>query len=664
MVVLTKRIAESFDWDEESVSLEDEWTTRIRAFMAIVKDEPSIGNADARSGNWVDVTMKKVHRLLSMTDGDEMKHVLDYTHVDLHYVEDHRKNLVNKFNLLKQELSLHKSKLCNLNNIVSINCSLQNEVIRVNLENESLKDEISDLKRVIKKWTCSKVTLDQLLSEQIPGNIVKALGGRGKRKEKISSKEVIFTKADESSSMSILEITSDSESECKNQKPLPPLLKLIRAAPAGTSDSLISLSDLTLNMANLTLNTSVPKKTRPTSVKVSPTYVIKRKTENKLPVNPKSCSDKKADSSTEQLLLTLMEEQKTWFGLCKHPVLRNHLSDDCYSKPKCSTCGSTDHLTKEHLEHAAVKKMLIKLKAQSPLNPTPKKPPMIPKPLKECKYYGFNDHHYENYEYYPGCEVCGSVAHEPADCPKKHPNSRKLRIANKRSTKPTKNGCSRRMTGVKQYLHKYLKESGPKVVFRDDSSGDTEGYGSVNCNGITFTRVAYVNGLKHNLISISQLCDANFEMENLNKVKVKELRSDNGTEFRNHKLEEFYDEKGISQNFSSLCTPEQNGVAEKRNRTLIEVAKTMLNSAQLLKQFWGEAVNTACYTQNRDQLGKFNEKVDDGFFLGYSLVAKAFRVFNIRRQEMEETIHVTFSEDDEAISQSSTEGDAINFNEN
>ncbi|GJW72046.1 retrovirus-related pol polyprotein from transposon TNT 1-94 [Tanacetum coccineum] len=269
-------------------------------------------------------------------------------------------------------------------------------------------------------------------------------------------------------------------------------------------------------------------------------------------------------------------------------------------------------------------------------------------------------------------------------------------------------GCSRRMTVVKQYLHKYSKEPGPKVVFGDDSLGDTKGYGSVKCNGITFTRVAYVNGLKHNLISISQLCDANFKvlfiktrgtilnqndevvlialrrrdvyiidikMKNLNEVRVKELRSDNGTEFKNHKLEEFYDEKA---------------------------AKTMLNSAKLHKQFWGEAVNTACYTQNRyiivkrhrktaydvfrgrspyislfhvfgclihiynrkDHLGKFDEKVDDGFFLGYSPVAKAFRVFNIKRQEMEETVHVTFSEDDEAISQSSTEGDAINFNEN
>ncbi|GJS65871.1 retrovirus-related pol polyprotein from transposon TNT 1-94 [Tanacetum coccineum] len=191
-------------------------------------------------------------------------------------------------------------------------------------------------------------------------------------------------------------------------------------------------------------------------------------------------------------------------------------------------------------------------------------------------------------------------------------------------------------------------------------------------------------------------------MENLNEIRVKELRSDNETEFRNRKLKEFYDEKGISKNLSSPCTSEQNGIAERRNRTLIEEAKTMLNSTNIHKQFWGDDVNNACYTQNRsiivkkhrkttydvfrgrspdisyfyvfgchvhihshrDHLGKFDEKADDGLFLGYSPMAKAFRVFNIIRQEMEETYHVTFSEDDEAISKSSTEGDEVNFNEN
>ncbi|GKC85253.1 retrovirus-related pol polyprotein from transposon TNT 1-94, partial [Tanacetum coccineum] len=69
---------------------------------------------------------------------------------------------------------------------------------------------------------------------------------------------------------------------------------------------------------------------------------------------------------------------------------------------------------------------------------------------------------------------------------------------------------SSHMTGVKSYLHKYMEQPGPKLVFGDDSTCTTEGYGSIKCNGIVFTKVAFVNGLKYNLISISQLCDAKY----------------------------------------------------------------------------------------------------------------------------------------------------------
>ncbi|GJV55931.1 retrovirus-related pol polyprotein from transposon TNT 1-94 [Tanacetum coccineum] len=101
------------------------------------------------------------------------------------------------------------------------------------------------------------------------------------------------------------------------------------------------------------------------------------------------------------------------------------------------------------------------------------------------------------------------------------------------------------------------------------------------------------------------------EMENLNEVRVKELRSDNRTEFRNHKLEEFCDEKGISHNFSSPCTPEQNGVAERRNRTLIEAARTMSPDISYFYVF-GCPVHIH---NHMDHLGKFDEKADNGLFL-------------------------------------------------
>nr|GEU79015.1 retrovirus-related Pol polyprotein from transposon TNT 1-94 [Tanacetum cinerariifolium] len=378
-------VVESFDWDEESVSSKDEWVTRVKAFMAIVEDEPSVRKADARS---------------------------DYTHVDLHYVDDQRKILLSKFNFLSQELSSYKSELADLKNTNVINCSLQNDIAKLNLENESQRDEISDLKKVIEKWTSSKVTLDQLLTEQVHGNVVHALGGRGKSKEQISLKEVLFTKADESPTETAPEITFDSKSECDIQESLPYLPKLIEAEPNSTS----------------------------------------------------------VDA------------------------------------------------------------------------------PMIPKPFKDYKYYGLNNHHSDECEYYLGCDICGSVAHEIVDCTKKpSSNNRKLRIANKRSTEP---------------IEKSSNELGPKVVFEDNSSGDTERGRSLDISYF------YVFG-----------CPVHIH---------------------NH----------------------------------------------------------------RDHLGKFNAKADDGFFLGYSLVAKAFMAFIIRRKEIEETYHVRFSEDDEAISKSSTKGDEINFNEN
>ncbi|GKD37690.1 retrovirus-related pol polyprotein from transposon TNT 1-94 [Tanacetum coccineum] len=70
--------------------------------------------------------------------------------------------------------------------------------------------------------------------------------------------------------------------------------------------------------------------------------------------------------------------------------------------------------------------------------------------------------------------------------------------------------CSMHMTGVKNYLHKYVEQPGPKVVFGDDLTCITEGYSSIKCNGIVFTKVTFVNGLKYNLVSIRQLCDAKY----------------------------------------------------------------------------------------------------------------------------------------------------------
>ncbi|GJU74773.1 putative ribonuclease H-like domain-containing protein [Tanacetum coccineum] len=149
------------------------------------------------------------------------------------------------------------------------------------------------------------------------------------------------------------------------------------------------------------------------------------------------------------------------------------------------------------------------------------------------------------------------------------------------------------------------------------------------------------------------------EIENLMDKKVKIIRSDNGTEFKN-----------------------KNGMAERRNQTLIEAARTMLANYKLPTTFWIEAVSTACYVHNMvlvvkphnktpyelfrgfkpalsfirpfgchvtilntlDSLGKFDGKSDEGFFVGYSLSSKAFKVYNTRTMRVEENLHIGFLE--------------------
>nr|GFB37399.1 putative ribonuclease H-like domain-containing protein [Tanacetum cinerariifolium] len=83
--------------------------------------------------------------------------------------------------------------------------------------------------------------------------------------------------------------------------------------------------------------------------------------------------------------------------------------------------------------------------------------------------------------------------------------------------------------------------------------------------------------------------------ENLLNLKIKIIRCDNGTEFKNSDLNKFCGLKGIKREFSVNRTPQQNGIVERKNRTLIEAARTLLADSLLLIPFWAEAVNTACY---------------------------------------------------------------------
>ncbi|GJU97275.1 putative reverse transcriptase domain, ribonuclease H-like domain, aspartic peptidase domain protein [Tanacetum coccineum] len=116
-------------------------------------------------------------------------------------------------------------------------------------------------------------------------------------------------------------------------------------------------------------------------------------------------------------------------------------------------------------------------------------------------------------------------------------------------------------------------------------------------------------------------------IENLIDLKVKVIRYDNGTEFKNRVMNQFCEMKGIKREFSVARTPQQNGVAERKNRTLIEAARTMLADSKLPTTFWAKAVNTACYVQNRVLVIKPHNKTPYELFLGRKHALSFMRPF-------------------------------------
>nr|GEU66773.1 retrovirus-related Pol polyprotein from transposon TNT 1-94 [Tanacetum cinerariifolium] len=208
-------------------------------------------------------------------------------------------------------------------------------------------------------------------------------------------------------------------------------------------------------------------------------------------------------------------------------------------------------------------------------------------------------------------------------------------------------------------------------------------------------RVESVNGNKYILVIVDDY--SRFTWVRL-KVSVRRIRTDNGTKFVNQKLREYYKEDGISHETSVARSLQQNGVVERRNRTLIEAARAMLIYAQALLFLWAEAVATACFTQNHfiirlrhgktpyellhsklpdlsffyvfhalcyptndsENLGKLQPKADIRIFIGYAPTKKAFRIYNRRTRRIVKTIHVDFDELTAMASEQLSSGPALN----
>ncbi|GJS71865.1 putative ribonuclease H-like domain-containing protein [Tanacetum coccineum] len=267
-------------------------------------------------------------------------------------------------------------------------------------------------------------------------------------------------------------------------------------------------------------------------------------------------------------------------------------------------------------------------------------------------------------------------------------------------------GCSGHMTGNKDHLDDFEECKGGSVTF-GGSKGYITGKGRIRVGNLDFDSVSFVKELGHfNLFSISQICDKqhkvlfteteclvvspDFKMPDENQILLKVPRQHNMYSFDMKTPAPAKDYTCLIAKATSdesklwhRRTPQQNGVAERMNRALIEAARTMLVDSLLPTTFWAEAVSSACYIFNRvrvtkpqnktpyellfghkpiisyirpfgchvtildtlNVLGKFDGKCDEGFIVGYSLNSKAFRVYNLVTKKVEVNLHVKFLEE-------------------
>ncbi|KAG9450370.1 hypothetical protein H6P81_010335 [Aristolochia fimbriata] len=161
-----------------------------------------------------------------------------------------------------------------------------------------------------------------------------------------------------------------------------------------------------------------------------------------------------------------------------------------------------------------------------------------------------------------------------------------------------------------------------------------------------FTKFTWVESLREKSEAFklfANLCKQIMTEKGMTIGRIVRVRSDHEKEFENQKFANFCESKGISHEFSAPKTPQQNGIVERKNRTLQEMARTMINAKELPHKLWAEAVNTTCTSQLR----KFDSRSMEGIFVGNSRNGHAYRVFLKNANTITETVNVEVADQTE-----------------
>ncbi|KAK1685598.1 hypothetical protein QYE76_046446 [Lolium multiflorum] len=148
-----------------------------------------------------------------------------------------------------------------------------------------------------------------------------------------------------------------------------------------------------------------------------------------------------------------------------------------------------------------------------------------------------------------------------------------------------------------------------------------------------YSRYTWVYFLKTKDETQQIFIDFATEVQRQHNLLIMAIRSDNGSEFKNYTLNDFLSDKGIRHQYSAAYTPQQNGVAERKNRTLMDMARSMMTEYKSRYNFWAEAISTACHSSNRLYLRKGLNKTQYEILTGNKPNISYFKVFGYQGQD-------------------------------
>ncbi|GKD23985.1 hypothetical protein Tco_1225688 [Tanacetum coccineum] len=284
-------IAETYKWDEEELSSNENEAIEVKALMALANEERvSVSKESASNGEWVKISVQKVHTLLEMEDNDDRTSFLDYLCIDLNYVEEQRNNLLSKHRNLVQELNTCKEQLLILNQAKLDLLTMQHVNTEILKENQKLRNELKELTSITETWLNSSNKVNQWVSIT------------GSNKPKLSEVE-----------------DSTLSNHDTGKHPLPPLEKLVGAKPVPRPKTIES---------NLKSN-----------------HIFKAET-LKAPTSKKK-NMKVEDDPPLAIIMKELNELKLQLSKKKE---NNHLSENCFRVLFCKKCKRTDHRTCDHAE--------------------------------------------------------------------------------------------------------------------------------------------------------------------------------------------------------------------------------------------------------------------------------------------------------------------------